>query len=216
MSEGTKWSDVKCIAEQASAAPRPTPPTLPRTAPLNFSLIHAPDCEHGVALQLQRPAGSPLLHLPPSPQTLPPPSLASNTSTSLPRLKPPAISLLWQVEFVHRDERALGVTCSQGTSNSALACSHCPCNALPHPSADLDVLFHSVSRIHTRQALVLLAAPICDLAHSLSSLHSAHADAAPRLLPPHSPPDHQGWPPTPPPQRVCLRRPRLHPATATP
>lgn len=69
MSEGTKWSDVKCIAEQASAAPRPTPPTLPRTAPLNFSLIHAPDCEHGVALQLQRPAGSPLLHLPPSPQT---------------------------------------------------------------------------------------------------------------------------------------------------
>ena len=88
MSEGTKWSDVKCIAEQASAAPRPTPPTLPRTAPLNFSLIHAPDCEHGVALQLQRPAGSPLLHLPPSPQTLPPPSFASNPFTSLHRLKP--------------------------------------------------------------------------------------------------------------------------------
>ena len=111
---------------------------------------------------------------------------------------------------MHRDERAVGVTCSEGTSNSALACSHWPCNAHPHPSADLDVLFHSVSRTHTRQALVLLVAPICDRAHSLSSLHSAHADAAPRLLPPHSAPDHQGWPPTPPPQRVCLRRPRLH------
>jgi hypothetical protein len=35
--------------------------------------MHAPDCEHGVALQLQRPAGSPLLHLPPAPPAPPPP-----------------------------------------------------------------------------------------------------------------------------------------------
>ena len=54
MGVGTKWSGMNCIAEQASAAPRPTAATLPRTAPLNFSLMHAPDCEHGAALQLLR------------------------------------------------------------------------------------------------------------------------------------------------------------------